>query len=111
MTKALTFAIILAALGAGAAAAEEAGALLAYGRHLAQECAGCHGREAGAGGIPVIAGKPAAELTELLHSFREGRRANPVMVSVAKSLDEKQIRALAAYFASLGQPSGAARSP
>ncbi len=102
MTRAATFAIVLAALGTGAAPAEEAGSLLAYGRHLAQECAGCHANQAAApGGIPIIAGKPATELSELLRSFREGRRTNPVMVSVAKSLDERQIAALAAYFSSL----------
>jgi cytochrome c553 len=36
-----------------------------------------------------------------LRAFREGRRTNPVMVSVARSLDERQIAALAAYFASV----------
>ena len=101
MARAVTFAMVLATLGAGAAGAEEAGALLAYGRHLAQECAGCHVGQAGVGGIPVIAGKPAAELTDLLNAFREGRLTNPVMVSVARSLDERQIAALAAYLASL----------
>jgi hypothetical protein len=54
------------------------------------------------GGIPVIAGKPAAELSDLLHSFREGRRTNPVMVSVAKSLNETQIPARRPHFVILG---------
>jgi len=110
MSRAVIFAIVLAASAAGAAAAEEAGALLAYGRHLAQECAACHGREGAGtgGGIPIIAGKPAAEVSQLLHAFREGRRTNPVMVSVAKSLDERQIAALAAYFASLPRSAGSA---
>jgi cytochrome c553 len=109
VTRGAAFAIVLAVLGACAAApggtrAEEAGALLAYGRHLAQECTACHSAEAGASaaaGIPGIAGRPAPELTGLLHAFQEGRRTNPVMVSVSKSLDERQIAAVAAYFASL----------
>ena len=100
---------------AGNAQSLEQGSLLPYGRHLAQECTACHGADAGQGkesGIPRLAGRPAAELTDLLHAFREGRRTNPVMVSVAKSLDEKQIAALAAYFASLSKaPDGAARAP
>jgi cytochrome c553 len=106
MPRAPIFAIILAALGASPACAQGAGASLAYGRHLAQECGACHLPAAAAGGIPVIAGKPAAEIADLLHAFREGRRTNPVMVSVAKSLDETQIAALAAYFASLPPPAG-----
>ena len=108
MPRALIFGIILAGVGLHPADAQEAGASLAYGRHLAQECAGCHSAQTG-GDIPVIAGKPAAELSDLLRSFRQGRRTNPVMVSVAKSLDETQIAALAAYFASLKAPDAAKR--
>lgn len=108
MPRALIFGIILAGAALRPAGAQDAGASLAYGRHLAQECVGCHSTQTG-GGIPVIAGKPATEITDLLHAFREGRRTNPVMVSVAKSLDEPQIAALAAYFASLGAPEAAKR--
>jgi cytochrome c553 len=115
MPRRVTLAIVLAALAPASAAAEETGSLPPYGRHLAQECTACHGADAGQGkesGIPGLAGRPAAELTDLLHAFREERRTNPVMVSVAKSLDEQQIAALAAYFASLSKaPDGAARAP
>lgn len=115
MPRRVTLAIVLAALVPASAAAEETGSQLPYGRHLSQECTACHGADAGQGkesGIPRLAGRPATELTDLLHAFREGRRTNPVMVSVAKSLDEKQIAALAAYFASLSRPpDGAARAP
>jgi cytochrome c553 len=49
---------------------------------------------------------------DLLPAFREERRTYPVIVSVAKSLDELLIAALAAYFASLSKaPDGAARAP
>ena len=114
MPRSVTLAIVLAAL-VPASAAAETDSLLPYGRHLAQECPACHGADAGQGkesGIPGLAGRPVAELTDLLHAFREGRRTNPVMVSVAKSLDEQQIAALAAFFASLSRaPGGAARAP
>lgn len=59
----------------------------------------------------MIAGRPASQINELLHAFQEGRRTNPVMVSVARSLDERQIAALAAYFASLPKPAAAASQP
>ncbi len=61
--------------------------------------------------IPALAGRPATEIKGLLGDFRAGRKTNPVMVSVAKSLDDEQMTALAAYFASLprsGKQRGAA---
>jgi len=98
-----TFAIVLL-LGAASAGAEGAGSLEAYGRHLASECTACHRSDGVEPGIPPLAGRAAADLIDLLRSYRERRRTNPVMVSVARSLDERQSAALAAYFASLPRP-------
>ncbi|MES1180168.1 MAG: c-type cytochrome [Hyphomicrobium sp.] len=102
-----TLAIMLAAamLAPAPTMAEDDRSRLAYGRHLSQECTTCHGADAAQGkesGIPRIAGRPASEITQALKAFRSGERSNPVMVSVARSLDEAQIAALAAYFSSLG---------
>jgi cytochrome c553 len=36
--------------------------------------------------------------------YQTGERSNPVMVSVAKSLDDEQVRALALYYCSLPKP-------
>lgn len=85
------------------------GAQLRYGRHLASECTSCHaaggkgsdGGKVSDGAIPALAGRPAAEIGALLADYREGRKTNPVMVSVAQSLDPEQTAAVAAYFASL----------
>jgi cytochrome c553 len=43
--------------------------------------------------------------------YRDGARANPVMVSVAGSLNDEQIKALATYFGSLPKPSPRASPP
>jgi cytochrome subunit of sulfide dehydrogenase len=105
-------AAIVLALGLSAgAAAEDGGRLAAYGRHLAQECTACHRSESTQGAIPPLAGRPAAELAALLADFREGRKTNPIMVSVAKSLDATQTAALALYFSSLPKPAGAPAAP
>ncbi len=72
-----------------------------YGKHLANECTSCHRLDGPPGAIPSITGRPKAEFIDLLMSYREERRTNPVMVSVAQSLDEEQMAALAAYFGSL----------
>ena len=75
-----------------------------YGRHLAQECTGCHRIDGTDNGIPPILGWDVGLFASTLEFYRTGERTNPVMVSVVKSLDPDQIRALAAYYASLPKP-------
>jgi cytochrome c553 len=105
---------ILAALAAGLAAASLAAAaddakLTSYGRHLAQECTGCHRIDGIDNGIPSIVGWDAERFTTTLRFYQAGARTNPVMVSVAKSLDEDQVAALAAYYGSLPKPAPKAK--
>jgi cytochrome c len=100
-TSALTMAI--AAMGGDL---EE---LKAYGRHLAGECTSCHRPDGAPSAIPSILGKTQDEFIALLTAYRDGRKTNQVMISVAKSLDDEQMAALAAYFGSLpagGRDSG-----
>ena len=97
---ALALTLGLGALGLGAVADDDAKAR-SYGRHLAQECTGCHRIDGTDNGIPSIVGWDADRFARTLEFYRTGERTNPVMVSVAKSLDEAQVRALAAYYASL----------
>ena len=101
MRRRAAAATLLIALGALACSAADQDTLRHYGRHLAQECTACHRGDGTDGAIPALAGRPEAEIVALLADFRAGRKTNPVMVSVAKSLDEMQTEALAAYFASL----------
>ena len=76
--------------------------LLAYGRHLAQECTSCHRLEGGGtSAIPPITGWDRGVLEATLESFAKGERTNQIMVSVARSLDAGQIEALATYLGSL----------
>jgi cytochrome c553 len=85
------------------AAADET-KLRTYGKHLAQECTSCHRLDGTDTGIPSIAGWPADTFVATMKYYREGSRTNPVMVSVANSLSERQLNALAAYLASLPKP-------
>ena len=93
------FALSLAASGQEAR-------LLSYGRHLAQECAACHRVGAVDSAIPSLLGRDAEAFVRTLKDYQSGARSNPVMVSVAKSLNEDEMRALAAYYASLPNPAG-----
>ncbi len=95
---------------AGNAGAQD-GKLQAYGRHLAQECTGCHRIDGVDNGIPSIIGWQADVLIATVKFYQSGARTNPVMVSVANSLNERQLEALAAYFASLPKPAPKGRRP
>lgn len=61
-------------------------------------CSGCHGG-APAGGIPVIAGRPAADLAGAMRGFRDGTRKATVMDRLMKGFSASEIEALAAYWA------------
>jgi cytochrome c553 len=103
LTVALTVAL-------GGAAADDA-KLAAYGKHLAQECTSCHRIDGINNGIPSIVGWPHDMFTTTMRFYKDGARANPVMVSVAGSLNDEQIKALATYFGSLPKPSPRASPP
>jgi cytochrome c553 len=104
--------LLALALGLGswslAAAADDA-KLKSYGRHLAQECTGCHRIDGVDNGIPSIIGWDAQRFMTTVRFYQAGARTNPVMVSVANSLDDEQLAALAAYYGSLPKPAPKAK--
>ncbi|MDM7459179.1 MAG: c-type cytochrome [Paracoccus sp. (in: a-proteobacteria)] len=71
-----------------------------YGEYLSGDCTSCH-RGEGAVGIPAIVGLHPEAFIEAMRQFRDGTRKNEVMNMMAGRLDDEQIAALAAYFASL----------
>jgi len=65
-------------------------------------CKSCHGAKAtGSGQFPRLAGQHVAYLIKQLHAFKNGVRASPVMNSVASSLTDAQMQAVADYARSL----------
>lgn len=70
----------------------------AYGEYLAAECAACHRADAANASIPPLRSLRYEELVAALKAYREGTRTNPAMQSVARSLGDAEIEALAAYF-------------
>jgi cytochrome c553 len=65
-------------------------------------CKTCHGAKAtGSGQFPRLAGQHVAYLIKQLHAFKNGVRASPVMNSVASTLTDAQMQAVAAYARSL----------
>ncbi|MEL6767535.1 MAG: c-type cytochrome [Pseudomonadota bacterium] len=70
----------------------------AYGEYLASECVTCHQLDGSYDGIPPISGWPRPDFIRALLAYKAGLRDNPVMASVAGSLADDEMAALAAYF-------------
>ena len=73
---------------------------LAYGEYLAGECVACH-RVNSETAIPPINSLPAPYFVEALREYRDGERDHELMRTVARSLGEAEMEALAAYFEQL----------
>ena len=85
----------------GATHAADEARLLAFGKHLAQQCTGCHRIDGANTGIPAIIGWPADQFVAVLGAYKTGDRPNPAMVSIAQTLGDDEMTALAAYFGAL----------
>lgn len=99
--KRYVIAVAASLLSISSASADE---LIDYGKHLSGECTACH-RDGANETIPPIVGWPVDAFIAVMESYKKGERDNKAMVSVAKSLDAEQIKALAAYFATI-KPKG-----
>jgi len=97
--KAPALAVSLALLLSAPAFAGDAAA----GKSKSATCVACHGAE----GVsvnpmwPNLAGQKELYLVKQLTDLREGRRTDPVMGPMAKSLSDEDIADLAAYYSSL----------
>lgn len=70
---------------------------------LTQTCVACHGQK-GTSAAPLwpnLAGQKADYMIKQLKDFKEGRRQDPLMSPIAKSLDEQDMKTLAQYYGSL----------
>ena len=55
--------------------------------------------------VPKIAGQSAAYIESSLRAYAKGERNNPTMSGLARTLTDKQIVDIAAYYAERGAPS------
>jgi sulfide dehydrogenase cytochrome subunit len=74
--------------------------VVSRGTALANACAACHGPDGRSqGAIPSIENLPAEDFMAALKAFRADARKGTVMNRIAKGLDDAEISATAAYFA------------
>lgn len=70
----------------------------------AEGCYGCHGPGGtGAGAIPALAGRDAAELRSAMLAFRANERPGTIMGRVARGYTDAEIAAVAEHFARQGR--------
>lgn len=72
-----------------------------YGEYLASECKTCHQADGSDQGIPSVTGWPAEDFVVAMHAYKQKLRPHPVMQMMAGRLNDEEIAALAAYFATL----------
>jgi cytochrome c553 len=75
------------------------------GHAKATQCAACHGMD-GMSKLPEapnLAGQTEEYLVKALNDFRSGARQNEMMTVMAKSLSDKDVANLAAFYHSLGK--------
>lgn len=75
----------------------------AAGRKRAAVCFACHGEDGFSKNpsYPHLHGQQRQYLEKTLQDFRDGRRVDPTMSAMAKSLSDPDIRNIAYYFSSV----------
>jgi cytochrome c553 len=99
-----TLACIAVALAGTWEHAKAIGSGIGAGREIAaQVCSACHGLDGNAPNAqyPKLAGQVSGFTALQLRNYRSGERPNLIMAGVAKPLNDAQIEAVAAYYASL----------
>ncbi len=72
----------------------------AAGKQKSATCAACHGADGNSTNAqyPKLAGQHASYLYKELKNFKQGKRVNVIMQGMVKSLSDKDMQDLAAYF-------------
>ena len=77
------------------------------GMMLSLSCTSCHGTYGiSPGAIPTIYGKSGKYIMKTMKEFRNGERDSTVMERIAKGYNDRDIRLISGYFASLTEDLG-----
>ena len=91
--------VVLAAAFMGGVFGSAAGAGdKALGEYLSSECVTCHQLSGANVGIPPIVGWPDSSFIEIMNEYRQKKRDNAMMQTIASRFSNEEIAALAAYF-------------
>ena len=74
---------------------------LEYGEYLSSECTTCHLLSGKQSKIPTIVGWEQNSFIAVMRAYRDKELKNEVMQSIAFRLGDKELKSLAAYFATI----------
>ncbi len=97
--KTIRYAVMAAALAAGAAQAANLEAGKAKAQEVCQACHGMDGQSAASPDYPKIGGQHRDYLAKALRDYKSGARKNPVMGAMAQPLTAQDIENVTAYYA------------
>jgi len=108
MFKRILFVALAATLSHGAVAQNQDDADPQRGREIGYTCFGCHGIPYQTNvyptyPVPKIGGQTYGYIVSALKSYRAGDRQHPTMQAQANTLNDQDIRDIAAYFVSLNE--------
>ena len=92
----------VAIAGLSLATLVNAGDIEAGKKKVAEVCAACHGPDGNTPlmpDYPKLGGQHADYLAATLKKYKNGKRANPIMMGMAATLSDEDILNVAAYFA------------
>lgn len=78
--------------------------LITYAKHLVRECTTCHSLYGQDEGIPLMIGLTKDRFLDTMDLYRTGKRDNIAMQSVAQSLTDEDVLALAIYLGRIKPP-------
>lgn len=98
MTHTIKALLAIAALAVAAQA--QAGDIEAGKKKAAEVCAACHGPDGNSPvpDFPRLAGQYEDYLVASLKKYKNGKRTNPIMMGMAATLSEEDVKNVAAYF-------------
>jgi len=92
-----TLMLLLACLSSHA----HAGGDTALGEYLSGQCTTCHQLSGKTAGIPSIVGWDESSFIEVINAYKNQERDNKAMQNITSTLNDEDIAALAAYFATI----------
>ncbi len=93
---------VIAVTAVSIATLANAGDIEAGKKKVAEVCAACHGPDGNTPlmpDYPKLGGQHADYLASSLKKYKNGKRANPIMMGMAATLSEEDVQNVSAYFA------------
>lgn len=102
LSRILLLLAVISPVAGGAQSLDELPLEFTRGQAISLACSSCHGTDGiSFGSVPSLRGRPAAELEEMLLTFRETEDLGAIMSRIAKGFSEEELTMVSDYFGSM----------